>query len=146
MYEKLGHAEVTQVELPAGDTASNAMQIFADKYFAQFRKTPFGMMRSVPPPPPPALLLRHSAPDLLLHESHLLSTTAGYFVCAMLITCQSDLQDPQDAGPGYRNVIGIPGGITSELFAVLKVYIPPPPLPSTFLSMCTCADIVQYSV
>ena len=29
--------------------------------------------------------------------------------------------DPQDAGPGYRNVIGIPGGITSPLFRVLQV-------------------------
>mmetsp|Transcript_19264 Transcript_19264/g.58164 ORF Transcript_19264/g.58164 Transcript_19264/m.58164 type:complete len:324 (-) Transcript_19264:298-1269(-) len=74
VYEKLGHAEVTQVELGGGDTARTAMQAFADKYFAQFRKTPFGMMRL----------------------------------------------DPQDAGPGYRNVIGIPGGVNSELFEVLK--------------------------
>jgi hypothetical protein len=29
--------------------------------------------------------------------------------------------DPQDAGPGYRNVIGIPGGIHSPLFRVLQV-------------------------
>ena len=29
--------------------------------------------------------------------------------------------DPQDAGPGYRNVIGIPGGIASPLFRVLQV-------------------------
>lgn len=48
VYEKLGHAEVTQVELGGGDTARTAMQAFADKYFAQFRKTPFGMMRLVP--------------------------------------------------------------------------------------------------
>ena len=32
--------------------------------------------------------------------------------------------DPQDAGPGYRNVIGIPGGITSPLFRVLQVALP----------------------
>ena len=25
------------------------------------------------------------------------------------------LQDPQDKGPGYRNVVGIPGGLDSEL-------------------------------
>ncbi len=29
--------------------------------------------------------------------------------------------DPQDAGPGYRNVIGIPGGVTSPLFKALQV-------------------------
>ncbi len=29
--------------------------------------------------------------------------------------------DPQDAGPGYRNVIGLPGGVDSPLFQVLKV-------------------------
>ena len=29
--------------------------------------------------------------------------------------------DPQDAGPGYRNVIGIPGGVNSPLFRVLQV-------------------------
>ena len=29
--------------------------------------------------------------------------------------------DPQDAGPGYRNVIGIPGGVHSPLFRVLQV-------------------------
>ena len=52
MYEKLGHAEVTQVEVGAGDTAHAAMRAFADKYFAQFRKTPFGMMRLVWTPPP----------------------------------------------------------------------------------------------
>lgn len=28
--------------------------------------------------------------------------------------------DPQDAGPGYRNVVGIPGGVKSPLFEVLK--------------------------
>ena len=30
-------------------------------------------------------------------------------------------QDPQDAGPGYRNVVGLPGGIHSPLYEVLKV-------------------------
>jgi peptide methionine sulfoxide reductase MsrA len=29
-------------------------------------------------------------------------------------------QDPQDAGPGYRNVVGLPGGIHSPLFPVLE--------------------------
>ena len=29
--------------------------------------------------------------------------------------------DPQDAGPAYRNVIGLPGGVKSPLFKVLEV-------------------------
>ena len=29
-------------------------------------------------------------------------------------------QDPQDAGPGYRNVVGLPGGIKSPLFKILE--------------------------
>lgn len=28
-------------------------------------------------------------------------------------------QDPQDAGPGYRNVVGVPGGIKSKLYKIL---------------------------
>lgn len=76
VYEKLGHAEVTQVELGSdgGSSEQESMRAFADKYFEQFRKTPFGMMRL----------------------------------------------DPQDAGPGYRNVIGISGGVSSPLFKILQ--------------------------
>lgn len=75
-YEELGHAEVVQMEL-RGETAQTRrqMEAFADTYFGQFRKTPFGMMRL----------------------------------------------DPQDSGPAYRNVIGIPKGTDSPLFQVLKV-------------------------
>lgn len=29
--------------------------------------------------------------------------------------------DPQDAGPAYRNVIGLPGGVNSPFFKILKV-------------------------
>lgn len=78
MYEKLGHAEVVQLELggsPNDSATQEEMQRFADAYFKQFRKTPFGMIRL----------------------------------------------DPQDAGPGYRNVVGIPGGVSSPLFKVLEV-------------------------
>jgi peptide methionine sulfoxide reductase MsrA len=32
--------------------------------------------------------------------------------------------DPQDAGPGYRNVVGLPGGVRSPLFDVLKAEAP----------------------
>ncbi|CAL5228143.1 g11222 [Coccomyxa viridis] len=73
LYEKLGHAEVVQVQLD-GSKTKQEMEKFADVYFSQFRKTPFGMLRL----------------------------------------------DPQDAGPGYRNVIGIPGGVSSPLFRVLQ--------------------------
>lgn len=78
VYEELGHAEVVQMELrgESGQT-KRQMEAFAETYFGQFRKTPFGMMRL----------------------------------------------DPQDAGPAYRNVIGIPGGTNSPLFDVLKVKI-----------------------
>jgi hypothetical protein len=30
-------------------------------------------------------------------------------------------QDPQDEGPGYRNVVGLPGGVRSPLFQLFKV-------------------------
>lgn len=30
------------------------------------------------------------------------------------------MQDPQDRGPGYRNVVGIPGGVKGPLFDVLS--------------------------
>ena len=75
VYEELGHAEVVQMEL-RGEAAQTRrqMEAFADTYFGQFRKTPFGMMRL----------------------------------------------DPQDSGPAYRNVIGIPKGVDSPLFEVLK--------------------------
>lgn len=29
--------------------------------------------------------------------------------------------DPQDKGPGYRNVVGIPGGVNSPYYPILKV-------------------------
>eukprot|EP00884_Botryococcus_braunii_P022626 jgi/Botrbrau1/9047/Bobra.0376s0023.1 len=75
VYEKLGHAEVVQLELRGPpENAREQMQVFADAYFRQFRRTPFGMIRL----------------------------------------------DPQDAGPGYRNVIGLPGGTKSPLFQVLQ--------------------------
>lgn len=34
--------------------------------------------------------------------------------------------DPQDAGPAYRNVIGLPGGVKSPLFKILEVTFSPP--------------------
>lgn len=75
VYEKLGHAEVVQLNLSSSsDAAVQEFRTFADVYFKQFQKTYKGMMRL----------------------------------------------DPQDAGPGYRNVIGLPGGVKSPLFTVLQ--------------------------
>ena len=77
VYERLGHAEVVQVELRGADEAAREAQYkkMAETFFSQFRRLPNGKM------------LR---------------------------------QDPQDAGPGYRNVVGIPGGVNSPLFTVLQ--------------------------
>jgi len=50
VYEKLGHAETVQLEVSSrGSEAEQQMAAFADTYFSQFIKTPFGMMRSVSP-------------------------------------------------------------------------------------------------
>lgn len=77
VYERLGHAEVVQVELRGKDENEQAEEYrkLAEVYFNQFRKLPNGKM------------IR---------------------------------QDPQDQGPGYRNVIGIPGGVRSDLFKELE--------------------------
>lgn len=92
-YEELGHAEVVQMEL-RGESAQTRrqMEAFADTYFGQFRKTPFGMMRL----------------------------------------------DPQDSGPAYRNVIGIPKGTDSPLFQVLKVLCT---IALSCATCCTCCCI-----
>ncbi|KAG2423641.1 hypothetical protein HXX76_015158 [Chlamydomonas incerta] len=49
-YDSLGHAEVTQLGLtPApGPQQEAELRAFAKTYFAQFKKTPFGMLRSDP--------------------------------------------------------------------------------------------------
>lgn len=41
--------------------------------------------------------------------------------------CRQGMQrlDPQDAGPAYRNVIGLPGGVRSPLFKILEVLLTP---------------------
>lgn len=77
VYERLGHAEVVQVELRGENqsTKEDEFRRYAKTYFSQFRRLPDGRMQR---------------------------------------------QDPQDAGPGYRNVVGIPGGIRSPLFQILQ--------------------------
>jgi peptide methionine sulfoxide reductase MsrA len=73
VYDNLGHAEVVQIKLTPQQQETELRE-FARAYFKQFRKTPFGYIRS----------------------------------------------DPQDVGPGYRNVVGIPGGINSPLMRVIR--------------------------
>jgi peptide methionine sulfoxide reductase MsrA len=78
IYEKLGHAEVVQVELRDNGTQmtkEDQFRAYAKTYFAEFNKLRSGKMQR---------------------------------------------QDPQDMGAGYRNTIGIPGGVRSELFKILQ--------------------------
>jgi len=77
VYERLGHAEVVQVELRGENqsTKEDEFRKYAKTYFSQFRRLPDGRMQR---------------------------------------------QDPQDAGPGYRNVVGIPGGTRSPLYQILQ--------------------------
>eukprot|EP00891_Asterochloris_glomerata_P005115 jgi/Astpho2/5115/Aster-06328 len=64
VYEELGHAEVVSMELRGSSRkVEEQMRAFADTYFKQFRKTPFGMIRSDPQDMGPAY--RNSAQLLL---------------------------------------------------------------------------------
>mmetsp|Transcript_10091 Transcript_10091/g.17331 ORF Transcript_10091/g.17331 Transcript_10091/m.17331 type:complete len:254 (-) Transcript_10091:810-1571(-) len=70
-YDRLGHAEVTQIALVGGGAErSTQMRLLAKRYFSQFNKARGGMERL----------------------------------------------DPQDKGLGYRNVVGVPGGVAGPLF------------------------------
>ena len=79
----------------------------------QFRKTKAGMQRAdpqvrcLPPALPPVRRAAHASPGSVLMPSPPSRT------CCM-----------QDEGPGYRNVIGLPGGVNSPLFEVLKASAP----------------------
>ena len=78
IYEKLGHAEVVQVQLrDDGSSLSKEDQFreYARTYFSEFNKLKNGSMQR---------------------------------------------QDPQDAGAGYRNTVGLPGGVDSPLFKILQ--------------------------
>eukprot|EP00199_Chlamydomonas_sp_CCMP681_P006926 CAMPEP_0119107442 /NCGR_PEP_ID=MMETSP1180-20130426/10152_1 /TAXON_ID=3052 ORGANISM="Chlamydomonas cf sp, Strain CCMP681" /NCGR_SAMPLE_ID=MMETSP1180 /ASSEMBLY_ACC=CAM_ASM_000741 /LENGTH=283 /DNA_ID=CAMNT_0007092929 /DNA_START=115 /DNA_END=966 /DNA_ORIENTATION=+ len=75
VYERLGHAEVVQLQLSASNEAADKeFRGFAKTYFSQFRPSAQGMQRL----------------------------------------------DPQDSGPGYRNVIGLAGGTGSPLYHILQ--------------------------
>ena len=78
IYEKLGHAEVVQVQLRDGESGmskEDQFREYARTYFSEFNKLRNGSMQR---------------------------------------------QDPQDAGAGYRNTVGIPGGVNSPLFKILQ--------------------------
>lgn len=48
IYEKLGHAEVVQVDISQEPAkAEQEFRMFAKTYFKQFNRTPFGMARQV---------------------------------------------------------------------------------------------------
>lgn len=88
VYERLGHAEVVQLQLDRGNEEKQ-MRMFADRYFSQFKRSPFGGMQRL--------------------------VCAHHMGCRVYITL-NPAQDPQDKGPGYRNVVGFPGGMDSPLF------------------------------
>lgn len=44
VYERLGHAEVVQLQLDRG-SEEQQIRMFADRYFAQFKRSPFGGMQ-----------------------------------------------------------------------------------------------------
>lgn len=114
VYERLGHAEVVSVQLDAGEAAKKQMEAFAQQYFEQFRRLPWGGMQR--------LVRWWYILCEILCISYLYS-----FVLAPCCCCCPDTpsmratQDPQDKGPGYRNVVGIPGGIDSPLFEALPL-------------------------
>ena len=102
VYENLGHAEVVKLDLDAdAGKANQEMEMFASTYFRQFQKTRQARIETV------AAWLRHA--DYIAHRVQTL--------------CRAGMQrlDPQDAGPAYRNVVGLPGGVNSPLFKILEV-------------------------
>ena len=95
-------------------------------YFNQFQRTPFGMLRLDPQVCSAGCAVQglwlciHIAGQACspssLHAAQDMSLQLMCFSGAFDLCCA-----PQDMGPGYRNVIGIPGGVRSPLFKVLQV-------------------------
>jgi hypothetical protein len=121
-------------------------------YFCQFQRTPFGMLRLDPQVCPRRLpgALRElcgyqacldctscfeprltyvagcavdSHPPPAVHAPCALAMRLGSYCFAV---AERPARVRQDMGPGYRNVIGIPGGVRSPLFKVLQVGDPAP--------------------
>ena len=55
-----------------------------------------------------------------LHAALPLPSTGSYFSQFVQTPFGMRRLDPQDAGPSYRNVVGLPGGVNSPLFQVLQ--------------------------
>ena len=89
-------------------------------YFSQFQRTPFGMLRLDPQASPAGCAFQ----CLCCYSWPVLPKSVGVHALghAQQLGRATDLCCvPQDMGPGYRNVIGIPGGVRSPLFRVLQV-------------------------
>ncbi|WIA37212.1 hypothetical protein OEZ86_014164 [Tetradesmus obliquus] len=105
IYERLGHAEVVQVALSQQQQdAQQEFQAFAGTYFKQFQQAPRGrgMMR--------------------LDPQDAQAFAATYFKQFQQAPRGRGMMrlDPQDAGPGYRNVVGLPGGVSSPYYKLLQ--------------------------
>ena len=96
LYEDLGHAEAVQVELDPGHQRAQFASLL-DKYFESFRSTSDGMQR-----------LGECSNGRLG-----LSVALASDGRPLLRT------DPADRGAPYRNVIGIPGGMSGKLFSTI---------------------------
>jgi len=114
VYERLGHAEVVAVDVDGLDGLTAAVA-GAEAAAAGAGAADGGAGAAAAPPPLPADAER---------EMRALSKT--YFSqFRRLRDGRLQRLDPQDQGPGYRNVVGLPGGVRSPLFGVLKGEAPP---------------------
>ena len=143
VYERLGHAEVVQLQL---DPQRQHAEL---EKFADVRMCPFAWLQPlhcsshVSPASAASrcttqkgsthgqdLLKHHVCTCVMLRRMHINvegSCCAQVYFSQFRRTPFGMLRlDPQDAGPGYRNVIGIPGGVHSALFKLLQARMLPP--------------------
>jgi len=113
IYERLGHAEVVQLQLPSADD-DNAFKMFADTYF----KWVWDGDTSFHPHDwqPPRCVTAGPISWQGVSTARLCWCPCRQF--RRLPDGRMQRSDPQDAGPGYRNVVGLPGGADSPLFKV----------------------------
>jgi hypothetical protein len=112
VYERLGHAEVVAVDVDGIDGLTAAAATAEAASGGAGAGAGGGAAR------PPAL------PADAEREMRAFSKT--YFSqFRRLRDGRLQRLDPQDQGPGYRNVVGLPGGVRSPLFGVLQSEAPP---------------------
>lgn len=97
-----------QVDLEENDLEN--FRTFAKLYFSLFNRAWRGMQRLV------SVYIR------IIHHCPVLHTqTKDRRKEKRTIFCRRNaLQDPQDVGDGYRNVVGLPGGVKSAYFKILE--------------------------